>query len=413
MKRTIRGWLSRNQDFLMLSGVLAACMFAVASFTGQWLWQRNWYNTYTLQAVNWLHGRLDLERGEELQWLELAIYGGRYYCSFPPFPSVLMLPFAAVFGENTPDGFIALAVALLALWEAARLAEDMGMQRAQRLYWLVFLLFGNGWLWLVMNGFVWFIAQSLCIALCLAAIRHARAGRGGWALAWWACAVGCRPMCAICLPVLLILLVRALHETFPERGFWRLTAMKWHWAIAPALIAAGYMALNAARFGSPLEFGHTWLPEFQRAEYGQFSLTYLEDNLKAMLRFPLPAPGSNKLNWPQLNGTAFYLVNPIFPAAAAVWAAAFPRRKENSEALYWLIPVLSVLYALFIACHRTLGGWHFGNRYLTDILPWIFLGILLWKPNRVLTRCTVPLAALGIALNLIGTVVTYNHWPLT
>ena len=60
----------------------------------------------------------------------------------------------------------------------------------------------------------------------------------------------------------------------------RLDIRRWlKWLIVPALLAISYMALNDARFGNPFEFGHNYLPEFQRAEKGQFSLEYLEQKL--------------------------------------------------------------------------------------------------------------------------------------
>ena len=51
------------------------------------------YNSYTLQALSWLKGRLDVDNRE---YLELAVYQGRYYVSFPPLPSVILLPFAQI-----------------------------------------------------------------------------------------------------------------------------------------------------------------------------------------------------------------------------------------------------------------------------------------------------------------------------
>ena len=60
-------------------------VFAVLCiFTGKYPWDSNPFNSFTLQACSWLKGRLDL--GENYPWLELAIYEGKYYVSFPPFP---------------------------------------------------------------------------------------------------------------------------------------------------------------------------------------------------------------------------------------------------------------------------------------------------------------------------------------
>ena len=44
------------------------------------------YNTYTLQALSWREGRTWLS--QDYPHLELAIFEGRYYVSFPPVPSL-------------------------------------------------------------------------------------------------------------------------------------------------------------------------------------------------------------------------------------------------------------------------------------------------------------------------------------
>ncbi len=82
-------------------------------FGGTLLASSEW-DSYTLQAMAWRQGRMDL--GRNYEWLELAVYQGRYYVSFPPLPSVLMLPLTFVFGYETPSN---LVVAVLAMGCAA------------------------------------------------------------------------------------------------------------------------------------------------------------------------------------------------------------------------------------------------------------------------------------------------------
>ena len=69
-----------------------AVLCAAAMFTGSWFTNKNGYPSFALQANAWLQGRLDL--GQDYPWLELAIYEGKYFVSFPPFPSYVLLPFA-------------------------------------------------------------------------------------------------------------------------------------------------------------------------------------------------------------------------------------------------------------------------------------------------------------------------------
>lgn len=66
---------------------------------------------------------------------------------------------------------------------------------------------------------------------------------------------------------------------------------------------------------------------------------------------------------------------------------------------------------MVICCHRTLGGFQFGNRYIVDMLPYVFYGLILFKPkNDGLSLMNIPLFILGFCVNLIGTVAAYNHW---
>ena len=68
------------------------------------------WDSYTLQAMAWRRGSLSL--GRNYPWLELAVYQGEYYVSFPPFPSVVLLPFTFLFGENTPNNLIIAIVTM-------------------------------------------------------------------------------------------------------------------------------------------------------------------------------------------------------------------------------------------------------------------------------------------------------------
>lgn len=258
----LKRWSGSAACLLAVPLALLMVMLATTSFTGLWPTGSNTYRSYAIQACAWLEGRLDV--GDIYTWLELAVRNGKYYVSFPPFPSLVLLPFAAVFGADTPDHLIQWAVALLGALYAVRLCFALGKERHAALYAL-FLLLGNGFLFVALRGYVWFMAQGMCFTLSLMALFYAQRGRGGLSLACWACAVGCRPMVVLYLPMLLDTLVRNLRIRGEQSGVLSLARKKWAWAIAPVLLAAFYMALNWARFGSVFEFGHSYLPEFTRA----------------------------------------------------------------------------------------------------------------------------------------------------
>ena len=382
-------------------GVLAA-MLVAAAFTGYWPTRENPFNSYVLQACAWLDGRLDL--GQDYTWLELAIYQGKYYVSFPPFPSYVLLPFAVFFREATPDTAIAWAITVLGVLYAVRLYQ-ITREDGRSTFWVLFLYLGTGYLFIGLSSAVWFIAQTMCFTLSLMALTHARQGQGGIALICWACAVGCRPMVILYLPLLVWLLWQAKGEL----TFRHWIAKRWYWAVPTLLIACSYMALNLARFGHPFEFGHNYLPEFVRAEKGQFSLSYLPGNLLLLLRLPALDPASLRAVFTSDQTMAFGLINPMFLSIGAAWVYGLVKRRGLLTAT--LLPVMVVAHVLILCSHRTLGGWQFGNRYLLDMMPWLFFGLLLWMPeDHRFARWSVPLMAWGFALNCIGTVATLNGW---
>ena len=103
----MKKWLEKmDWIYVIVPLALLGTFWVIAAFTGQWPWQSNPYNSYALQTDSWLKGRLDL--GQDYPWLELAIYQGKYFVSFPPFPSYVLIPFVMIFGANTPDHLIAL-----------------------------------------------------------------------------------------------------------------------------------------------------------------------------------------------------------------------------------------------------------------------------------------------------------------
>ena len=384
-------------------------LLCIMMFTGYWPTHHNAYNSYTRQACAWLDGRLDIQGGEKLTWLELAIYEGKYFVSFPPFPSYLLLPFAAIFGLNTPDAWIALFVTCVGIAYAcmlySRLARDQN-----GLFWVLFLFLGTGYPFIAFNGWVWFIAQNLCFTLSLMSIFHALKGQGTVSLSCWAAAVGCRPMVLVYLPLLLWILYRQQRRSYPQLPGWHVVLRRWYWAMGPLVLGGSYMLLNYLRFGSMTEFGHNYLPEFQRAANGQFSLSYIWGNLCNLVRLPQWNGTEEPLTFFKINGFAFFITNPLLITMLVALVHAFIR-KRLPKAITVMLPLLTLTYVLIICAHRTLGGWQFGNRYLLDIMPWMYFGFLHWKPRSpAFLRWNIPIALFAAVTNLMGSVILYNKW---
>lgn len=391
-------------DMVFMSLCVIAVLFAAWTFTGSWPGTKSPYNSYVLQAQSWLSGKLDLP--ENYQHLEIAIFNGKYYISFPPFPSYILLPFVAL-GIERCDTYISLISAVFAAIFAFKILMHFGISKERSVFFSLFLTIASNWLFTSQNAWVWFIAQNLAFTLSLMAIYYALKGKAGISLFAWGCAVGCRPLQALYLPVLLFVIYQSFKKSNPSDTIMNMISKKWLCAIPVFLIALSYMLLNFARFGNPLEFGHNYLPEFTEAENGQFHISYMKNNLLSLFKMPKI---SYEAAWeyPKFNGMNIFFISPIFISFIAYTVYSFLKKDKNTKVLLVLILVMSVAELLAITAHKTMGGWHFGNRYPNDILPLIFLGLAASLPqNTKYDKLNYPLFIFGLCINLVGAVTLY------
>ena len=124
----------------------------------------------------------------------------------------------------------------------------------------------------------------------------------------------------------------------------------------------------------------------------------------------------NRSNWPRqlytgnfeiprFDGWAFYLVMPIYICALASPLLA----KRRPDTLFWLTIVVMLAHLCFTCAHKTLGGWHFGCRYLIDALPLAYLLCMQTRRDCAVRRLDAVLMAAGLIVNLCGTVWFYLY----
>ena len=395
-----------NLNIIALCFAVFGILFAIWTFTGCWPWLHQPYNSYVLQAQSWLSGRLDL--AENYSHLEIAVYQGKYYISFPPFPSYLMLPFVLI-GWDNPDGFIALVSALAAAVYAYKILGLFNIRNERAILYSLFLTVGSNWLFTAQTAWVWFIAQNLAFTLSLAAIYYALCKKAGISLTLWACAVGCRPLDVMYLPVILCIIYQKSKQETADITVIEIIKAKWKCVIPGAVIAITYMALNYGRFDNPFEFGHNYLPEFMQAQNGQFSLSYIGENLKALIRFPLIS-FLGPWKYQAFNGTNIFIVSPIFITYIIYSVYAFIKKKADRRFLV-IIAIMMTAELIAITAHKTMGGSQFGNRYTNDVLPMAFLGIATSMPKDTkYDRCNAVLLFFALTVNSLGSVLYYLQY---
>lgn len=376
-------------------GALALLLLVVVlqAYHGISLISPSVYNSYTRQALAWRQGRADLPA--DVPHLELAIFEGRWYVSFPPVPSLPIYPLTFLFGGAVPDGILMLLYALTAFFALARLLGRAGWRPWPSAVIAFFFSASSSMLPLLLTGAVWYQAQVLAFALTCLSIERLHADKPTQGLLCYALAVGCRPFNALYGPLLmLIYLFRARQD-----GLWPRLRRLLPGAAIGLCVAAAYAWYNLVRFGDPFEFGHNHLPEFSFQGGKQFSLSHIARNLPTFL-LGLPFQGGKAALSLRRFGFSLFLANPML-LLLAFWALSDLLRRKTSP-LKGLVMLCWLVHLLLLLSHRTFGGFQYGARYAVDLVPYAAVYLSLDARQRAWRWPQIAVLSLGLMLAVLG-----------
>lgn len=368
-------------------------LLLIIVFFGIEVFKHNPYDSYTRQALAWREGRTYIDNPDEVAYLELAIFEGKYYVSFPPVPSVIEFFLTFIFGQNTPNRFMLFVYTVVSCVALTLLFYKKHKLSTSLLFGLTATL-GTNLLSIVVFGGVWHEAQTLSFMLCsLAALLIYSENKklNGLSLFFAALAVGCRPFTAIFIPFLLIILIRKNSD----KKIYQL----WPYLIAPALVACALMTYNFVRFKNPFEFGHNYLPEFVRSEEGQFSFSYLIPNFIQSIKLPFNFTPAFELNINKFTANLFYIFNPIIAVFFYYNLKNCIFRRELTD---YLFPLAVLIFIAATCMHKTLGGAQFGARYYLDMIPYLAMYLATQKINKKFSLAQLEICLFSLGLNIYG-----------
>lgn len=384
-RRCRRLWLLPLLPLLVTAGVVGAMRPKVTE-----------PNLYSLQAEAWLRGRLDIDRAAT----DVAYHGGRMFVPLPPFPTVVLLPFVALFGPSANTVFVSMLVCALSVHVLARALRRLGVE-GQSVPWLASALFlGTIYWWCLLESHgVWHFAHVVAVACMLLAINEALGPARG-------------------ILVGLFLGLAFLSRQLSVYGFFFLAAATWCSSSHPtrrrklmhvASVGAGlgvcigvYMLLNYLRFGSPLDAGYSKLAldgvlkaRFDR--FGLFHPIYVPFNFTYMflqgfhVRFAGSAMALNTRMDPF--GTSLTFASPfVFFALAATW-----RRALRWAAWASVLLMLTQMLFYYNNGYAQVNGQRFALDFLPILMVLVALGV-----QRVDGRVWKAAVVYGVLLNVIA-----------
>ncbi|NOT03709.1 MAG: hypothetical protein HOP27_03830 [Anaerolineales bacterium] len=141
-------------------------------------------NLYTYQAQAFLNGKLDIE--EDINNLpgEVALSDGKFYNIFPPFPTILLLPFVAAFGAaSVRVSLIAFIIGFLSCYLLYKILKQIEVDSTLSLWIIAAFMLGTAyWQTLRHSDGVWMFAQIVSVCCIFLSINEAY-GKGRGALA--------------------------------------------------------------------------------------------------------------------------------------------------------------------------------------------------------------------------------------
>lgn len=369
------------------------------------------YNTYTRQAMAWRQGLLHLP--QDFPWLELAVYpqvfeGGtlltqqaNYYVSFPPLPSLVLLPFTLIFGEETPDNLLVKIYGLIACFAIYASLKKAGNSRPAAALLSFLITTASSALPMMMNGAVWYHAQMLAFMLmCLSIMLMLKEMPTG-SLLLYALAVACRPFDALYGPLLYFFHFR----THKDQPFKKTVLRLLPGTVLGLCVAAGLAWYNWARFGDVLEFGHNYLPEFSFQGGIQFSLDHIKNHIPTfVLGSPLSFNSDGTASFNAF-GYSLFLACPAITLMLLQTVCDLIRKRFSLMKLALLVFMAVHLFLLLM--HRTFGGYQLGARYVVDLIPYAVWYFGISREEKGRNALFITLLFLVLVFTMIG--FSYIH----
>jgi hypothetical protein len=362
------------------------------------------YVYYPELAQAFLNKELFLENPSTL--MDLTLFNGKWYLSFPPLGAILLLPLVAKNGVESIN-----PVSFSTFWGALAIAWFwLGMNGLRRkgiilisftsTFWLAALLgFGSSFFYISIAGQIWFISHVLAVAFCCLAFWLA-ADTDSFLFTSSALAIGmlARPTIGFAFFFLLGIVISKNpgFKQNPKKFSYILFKMM----IPICVVIVALLSYNHLRFNNWLDFGYSTMNVADALKknlnnYGQFNFHYFGNNFFYTF-LALPSYVKNCLFFvPSFTGMSLFLTMPVLFLLFFTFS-----KKDWVKGAY-----LSILLSLFtLLLYFNTGAPQFGNRFSLDyIVPVVAVLAIVVEDNRKEWLFKV-LIICGICVNILGVI---------
>jgi hypothetical protein len=286
-------------------------------------------NPYLLFAQSMLKG--DMMLWPTVAGGDLIYFENNFYLPYPPLPSIILLPFVAVFGApNVNIVAIATVMACMSLYLIYQIFLRLGVAKDYFFWLLMGVFFGSGyWFAIFTSHHVYAFAHITSFLFQLLIIHELLGKRRWWLVGIF---IGCTFMTRqLTIFYALFALGYMFHLHQSKKATIKFSDLL-SLGLTLGVFVGLYLVYNYMRFHDPFDTGYSHIKYIgvlkQRVdEHGVFSVKYLLFNLYSVfiMGFNIEFKGNSYLNIKDMNlwGTSLLAASPFFVASVkAAWPTA-------------------------------------------------------------------------------------------
>lgn len=322
---------------------------------------------FSIQAQSFINGKLDIPKS-----IDTVYKTGKYYWPQGPFSSIILIPFQLVFGpsfnQSVMQPFLVIILIIL-LYKLARLKK---FQTGSALLLTFAFLFSSQTAGVITESCYSFFAHVVTMVLLTALLLEFESKKRPLILGVLISTI------ILTRPSAAVILLPIIYFLFSEKHASTKLLHLLFFTVPLAISIIFLLWFNQARFQNPLDNGYSsndvgsYLNEL-RSE-GVFSLKHIPSNFYYYFLISVQPiiKESTNLVFPFFTynplGLSFFIVSPFFLYAfKSLWS------KNTLIKLYWLVTLVTLIILL---SYYTTGWVQFGPRFLSDIMPILYLLLL-------------------------------------
>lgn len=339
---------------------------------------------------------------------DFADYQGKQYLFFGPTPSVILMPFVAVFGENFPQMFLSVASIIIGFIVIFQLCRKLNFKNYDAFWLSIFFEFGTVLYFVSIVNISAYVVQATAMIFVVLSIFEYFTNKRWFIIGVLVALAGTTRITLFGLSVFFLLELFSIRKTSQFKRSLMLF-------LIPLLIAIIFLGFyNFKRFNSFFDTGYTKNVTVVGKEGGNqaksfFGLVHVPGNLFAeFLMGPEPVRDARfefvlKFPYLKVNGTglAIWFTSPLF-----LYLIKTKKRYYSYSALAGII-ILAVPSLIYFG----IGVSQFGYRYSLDFIPLLFL-LLLSAFEKGVPRFAKFLIAAGVVFNCSYMLSIWNSYPL-